>query len=375
MKNVTVRVGNLFDSKAQTLVNTVNCVGVMGKGIALEFKKRFPEMFEDYARRCEAGQMRLGQPYLFKGKTRPWILNFPTKGHWRAVARLSDIERGLEYLLSRYKSWGIESLAVPPLGCGQGQLEWRVVGPTLHRHLDRMDISVELYAPHGTPHEELTPQFLQGELFETENQPPQAQWIQPAWVALVEILARLESQPYHPPVGRIFFQKIAYVATGKGLPTGLRFERGSYGPFASGLKSLTARLLNNGLLREEQLGKMFHVRVGRTYTDARRAYEAALKEWEPVIAEVTDLFMRMDTKQAEIAATVLFSAAELAVGERGDLTERDVLEHAMQWKQKRRPPLDKQGLALAVRNLAALGWLNVRASGDLPIPAAEVLGV
>ncbi|MGQ9779784.1 MAG: macro domain-containing protein, partial [Bacillota bacterium] len=145
---VRILVGDLFASKAQTLVNTVNCVGVMGKGVALEFKKRFPKMYEDYVRRCKAGLVKLGKPYLYRNLTGPWILNFPTKDHWRSVSRLSDIVQGLEYLVKHYKEWGITSLAVPPLGCGQGQLEWRVVGPTLYRYLNAMDIPVELYAPY-----------------------------------------------------------------------------------------------------------------------------------------------------------------------------------------------------------------------------------
>lgn len=144
---ITVRVGSLFESNAQTLVNTVNCVGVMGKGIALEFKQRFPKMYRDYEERCRAKQVRLGQPYLFKDLVGPWVLNFPTKDHWRSVSRLQDIIAGLEYLKRHYRAWGITSLAVPPLGCGHGGLEWRVVGQTLYRHLSELGIPVELYAP------------------------------------------------------------------------------------------------------------------------------------------------------------------------------------------------------------------------------------
>lgn len=117
--------GNLFDSQAQTLVNTVNCVGVMGKGIALEFKKRFPEMYDDYARRCAAGEVRLGEPYLFRRPVLPWILNFPTKGHWRSVARLSDIVRGLEYLTRHYKD--------VPQSTGQDMCDTECTGDT-HSH-------------------------------------------------------------------------------------------------------------------------------------------------------------------------------------------------------------------------------------------------
>jgi len=157
---ITVLIGDMFESQCQTLVNTVNCVGVMGKGVALEFKKRFPDMFQDYEERCRIKEVQLGQPYLFTRALPPWILNFPTKGHWRAVSNLNDIIQGLEYLNTHYREWGIESLAVPSLGCGQGQLEWQVAGPTLYCYLLKLDIPVEFYAPYGTPHAELQPSFL-----------------------------------------------------------------------------------------------------------------------------------------------------------------------------------------------------------------------
>jgi O-acetyl-ADP-ribose deacetylase (regulator of RNase III) len=141
--------GNIFESKAQTLVNPVNCVGIMGKGLAFEFKRRFPDMFDDYVKRCKSGQVRLGQPYLFKSQALPWILNFPTKDHWRSASRIQDIIDGLCYLRDNYDEWGITSLALPALGCGYGQLEWRVVKPTICRYLNKLDIPVELYAPYA----------------------------------------------------------------------------------------------------------------------------------------------------------------------------------------------------------------------------------
>lgn len=99
-----ILIGDILQSKAQTLINTVNCVGVMGKGIALEFKKRFPAMFEDYAAKCERGEVRPGVPYLYRTLFPPQIINFPTKDHWRSVSKVSDIERGLNYLLDNYKT-------------------------------------------------------------------------------------------------------------------------------------------------------------------------------------------------------------------------------------------------------------------------------
>jgi uncharacterized protein YwgA len=300
-------------------------------------------------------------------------LNFPTKDHWRSVTRLDDIIQGLEYLLHRYKEWGITSLAVPPLGCGHGQLEWRIVGPTLYRYLKRMEIDVELYAPYGTPHEELHLEFLAKTPRNGNATMPKPQWVKSSWIALVEILGRIERQPYHWPVGHTIFQKIAYAATEEGLPTGLKYQRGSYGPFAPDIKNIMTKLANNGLIREERQGQMFVIKTGRTYKDARTAYEKDLAKWEGIIEKVADLFVRMDTRQAEMAATVLFSAASLRRDESQRPTEQDVLNEVMRWKRRRKPPLDERTVAKTIRNLAALGWLDVEGSEGLPIPEEEEL--
>ena len=155
-----VLVGDILQSKAQTLINTVNCVGIMGKGIALEFKKRFPEMFDDYFKKCERKEVKPGVPYLFRTPLPPQVINFPTKDHWKSVSRIEDIERGLQHLLRYYKEWGITSLAIPPLGWGNGQLEWRAVGPLIYKYAKQMDMSVELYAPYGASPGDLTIEFL-----------------------------------------------------------------------------------------------------------------------------------------------------------------------------------------------------------------------
>ena len=364
-----VLTGDMFESRAQTLVNTVNCVGVMGKGIALEFKKRFPEMFEDYAKRCRKGEVKLGRPYLYRSSSGSWILNFPTKDHWRSVTRLKDIISGLEFLAQHYKEWDIKSLAVPPLGCGHGQLEWRIVGPTLYRYLERLDIPVELYAPYGTAHEELETEFFrQKELFpDARKKMPGPEWVNPGWVGLVDILRRIEEQPFHWPVGRTIFQKMAYVATQEGLPTGFQYRKSSYGPYSSELKNVITRLLNNGLIREERLGRMFHVKVGPTFQDAQKAYKNELNQWEPILDKTADLFMRMNTNQAEIVATVLFAHAMVQNQFKEKPSEKDVMNAVLQWKERRRPKLDEAELALTVRNLTALGWIQAKASPDLPI--------
>lgn len=137
---------DLFESNAHCLINAVNCVGVMGRGLALEFKRRYPNMFSDYVSKCRGGMVRLGVPYLFNEDS-PWIINFPTKRHWRDSSRLVDIESGLKYLKANYLSWGLKSIAVPALGCGLGGLRWSIVEPILIKCFNDFDIDVVIYRP------------------------------------------------------------------------------------------------------------------------------------------------------------------------------------------------------------------------------------
>lgn len=361
---ITVRTGDLLASQAQTLVNTVNCVGVMGKGIALLFKDRFPEMFDDYRRRCDAGEVRLGRPYVWRGLLPPQVLNFPTKGHWRSVSRLDDIIAGLDHLEAHYREWGITSLAVPPLGCGNGQLEWRVVGPILFRRLSRLDIPVEIYAPGGTAAAELEPAFLGGEALA----PHEPSRLPAAWIALAAVIARIDQEPYHWPVGRTTFQKLAYFATREGVPTGLTFARGSYGPFSKAVTPMLSQLVNNGLLVEAQAGRMQALRPGPTLKDAVRQFRSEIEQWAEPLRRVTDLFLRMQTKDAEVAATVAFAAEELASGPEA-VDEARVLAEVQAWKQNRTPPIPAEAFGSAIRHLNMMGWVKLIPSADLPLPA------
>lgn len=369
---VTVLIGDMFESGAQTLVNTVNTVGVMGKGIALGFRKRFPEMYEDYVRRCARHEVRLGQPYLFRRITPPNILNFPTKEHWRSVSRLEDIVKGLHYLRAHIHEWNVTSLAVPPLGCGEGRLEWRVVGPTLYRHLTSLDIPIELYAPFGTPHDELQPEFLHdSEFLLAGNQRQSGQTapfrVEPGWIALVAVVDLVGRERYHWPIGRVGFQKIAYFATEAGIPTGLAYRRGSYGPYSDEVKQVLVRLINNGLIVEQKRGRMLATNVGPTYGDAKKAYEPFLSKWQTQITAVADLVVRMNTDDAELAATVHFAAKSLRQKSDQQPSELEVLQYVQDWKQRRRPPLREADIALAIRRLNILGWLDAKPSGDLPV--------
>jgi O-acetyl-ADP-ribose deacetylase (regulator of RNase III)/uncharacterized protein YwgA len=368
-----VVVGDILQSKAQTLINTVNCVGIMGKGIALEFKKKFPEMFQDYVERCNRKEVKPGVPYLYKTLFPPQIINFPTKDHWKSVSRLADIERGLQILVTHYKDWGVSSLAIPPLGCGNGQLEWKAVGPLIYRYASQMEIPVELYAPYGAPPRELTIEFLSQAYRTSEhyNGKTVQSAINPAWVALVEILHRIESQPYHWPTGRTIFQKLAYVATRQGLPTGFVYQKGSFGPFSDDLKNAEAKLVNSNLLQEERHGQMFRVKTGPNFEKVRKEFQASMDKWKPIIEKTTDLFMRVNTDQAEVIATVMFAADALKKENRAEPTEVEVFEAVLRWKQKRRPPLDETEVASTIRNLGMLRWLDIKPDPTLRVPDEE----
>jgi len=161
---IVFKEGSIFDSQAQTITNAVNCVGVMGKGIALDFKNRFPEMFSDYAKRCKNKEIALGRPYLYVTQKRPWILNFPTKDHWRNASNLQCIIDGLKFLQSEYRNWEISSLAIPALGCGLGGLKWETVAPLLCEYGKKLDIPVEVYVPLNTSASMATSTFLDEKL-------------------------------------------------------------------------------------------------------------------------------------------------------------------------------------------------------------------
>ena len=123
--------GDIFAQPAEAIVNPVNCVGVMGRGLALQFKRRHAHAFLAYRRECEAGRVQPGRMFMFEtGRDRPrWILHFPTKRHWRERSAIGDIEAGLRDLAAAVERHGIRSIAIPPLGCGLGGLDWRAVRP------------------------------------------------------------------------------------------------------------------------------------------------------------------------------------------------------------------------------------------------------
>lgn len=151
--------GDIFNSPAQVIVNTVNTVGVMGKGIALEFKKRYPGMFEIYRKMCEKKQLKIGKLSLIY-ELDHWILLFPTKENWRYPSKLEYIESGLDKFVKEYANRGITSIAFPKLGCGNGELDWEDVKVLMEKYLKPLPIDIYIYLKNST----LTPEHKSVEL-------------------------------------------------------------------------------------------------------------------------------------------------------------------------------------------------------------------
>ena len=158
MNTVNVLTGNIFTSRCQTLVNTVNCAGVMGAGLALECRLRWPVMFEKYVQLCEDGAMQVGRLWLYREPER-WLLNFPTKKHWRQPSHESYLRQGLEKFMQTYQERGIQSIAFPLLGAQHGGLDPQRVLKLMLTTLENCDIPVEIYHYDANAPDELYEQF------------------------------------------------------------------------------------------------------------------------------------------------------------------------------------------------------------------------
>ncbi len=186
---ITYVESDIFSSPAQTLVNTVNTVGVMGKGIAKIFKSIYPEMYEEYRQRCESGELTIGNLFLYR-TAHKWVLNFPTKRHWRQASRLADIAAGLDTFCQTYADEDITSIAFPQLGCGNGGLDWEhQVRPVMERSLGSLPVDIfihvkpEVAAETNEVDEERTADWLRSE--------PQSRSYEDVWKELQTVADEL----------------------------------------------------------------------------------------------------------------------------------------------------------------------------------------
>ncbi len=233
--------GDMFVSRAEALVNTVNCVGVMGKGVALEFKKRWPENFKYYKRHCDDRSLRPGKVLIydrggmFADSSARYLVNFPTKDHWRSKSKIEYIESGLDSLVGEINRLSIETIALPPLGCGNGGLDWDEVRPLIVNKLSALqNVVVELYGP--SAREMSSPEHRSGAVPMTE-----------ARVVFVKALSALEPS-FGGAVDRMSLQKIAYFLQLLGVPLNLSFADSLYGPYSDGLKKSLFSMNRAGMI-------------------------------------------------------------------------------------------------------------------------------
>ncbi|HEV2346208.1 MAG TPA: macro domain-containing protein [Actinocrinis sp.] len=222
------RRGNLLRDDAQALINPVNTVGVMGKGLALQFKRAFPEVYAAYREAFERGEVQPGRVLATPLEGTRWVLNFPTKRHWRDRSTLEDIEAGLDDLVRVLRERGIHSVAVPPLGCGNGGLRWQTVRPLIVEKLAPLSIEVHLYLP-GTPPAADMP-----------TAGPAPVLTQPL-ARLLAALGRYIAAAWNsgvteePKASLLEVQKVAYLLQSAGADLDLRFVPYKYGPFSATL--------------------------------------------------------------------------------------------------------------------------------------------
>jgi O-acetyl-ADP-ribose deacetylase (regulator of RNase III) len=262
--------GNLLDAEVDALVNTVNCVGVMGKGIALQFKQAFPENTKVYERACKGNELHPGKMLVVAtGRLSPkFVINFPTKTHWKGKSRITFIKAGLESLLQEVASRGITSIAVPPLGCGNGGLDWREVYPLIRdAFAAHPEVRALIYAPENAPQPESMPVATK----------------RPSLTRARALLVKLIEQYCRPGyrLSLLEIQKLAYFLQEANEPLRLNFVKDKFGPYAENLNFVLQRM-------EGHLIRGYGDRSGR-----------AQLELVPGASEQANEFLRPDSNAAE----------------------------------------------------------------------------
>jgi len=338
--------GNLLEADAEALVNTVNCDGFMGKGIALQFKKAFPANFEAYAKACKSGDVRPGRVFVYEtgALVNPkLIINFPTKRHWREKARLEDIVDGLNDLVGEVRARGVRSLAVPPLGCGLGGLDWSAVRPLIERAFAELpDVRALVFAPRGEPEAAVQPVGTARPAMTV------------ARALFVMAMRKYKSLDYRLTMLEV--QKLAYFLQEAGQQLRLRFEAGPYGPYADNL---------NHVLRDIEGHLTRGYRGTRKPDDEIELLAGAVEEAERFLADrpeererldrVADLIAGFETPYGmELLSSVHWVATK---GERRPDAPDQVVALVHAWNERKRRVLKPDHIRIAWQHLEESGWM------------------
>ncbi|GIF05875.1 type II toxin-antitoxin system antitoxin DNA ADP-ribosyl glycohydrolase DarG [Actinoplanes siamensis] len=346
--------GNLLTSEVEALVNTVNTVGVMGKGIALQFKRAFPANFRAYRAACARGEIQLGQVWLFDTGVlgpRRYILNFPTKQHWRNASQLSDIAAGLDSLVSLVHEHRIRSLAIPALGCGNGGLDWAEVRPLIEQACSRMpDVRALVFAPEGAPAAASMP-----------NATPRPNLTANRALLLASIaryLSRAATHEAREGVSELEIQKLAYLLQVLGAPLRLEFVRGTYGPYSVGLNGALDTLEGHYLsgIGDRSAAVTDLAPVNLTPGSAEAA-EAELSGHPAQLQALESLLSLVDGFETpyslELLATVHFAATQGSV-----TSDTEILaQRVSRWSIRKARMFTDRHIRVAARHLARNGLL------------------
>lgn len=329
------------------IVNTVNCVGVMGKGIALQFKNKWPANFTRYAAACKAGQVRPGSMFIYDsgGLLKPnYIVNFPTKDHWRGASKIEFIRDGLVDLVAQVQRLGIRSIAIPPLGCGNGGLDWTDVRPLIEAAFEPLpDVEVQLFEPAGAP---------EAKSMEVRTRRPR---MTPGRAALVKVLDTYRELNYS--LSKTEVQKLAYFLQEAGEPLKLPFVKHHYGPYSDTLRH-ALNTMEGHFIRG----------MGDGVVDAEiEPTEDALAEAEAFIAEqahgelagyVERVARLIDGYQSSYGMELLASVHWVAVHELGVHSLEDAVAAVHGWNDRKKTLMKPQHIASAWHRLQQEGWLT-----------------
>lgn len=342
MTRIELKTGDLFAAGTEALVNTVNCVGIMGRGIALQFKKAYPLNFREYEAACKAGEVQPGQMFVHEtGKFTPrFIINFPTKRHWKGNSRIEDVETGLIALAEVITSRGIKSIAIPPLGAGLGGLDWDDVLPRIKSALqDIPNLEVVIYEPKGAPEKVMfkdVPNMTEGR------------------ASLVILMQRYLKGLLDPFVTLIEAQKLMYFMQIAGQPLNLEYEKGRYGPYAKKLSHVLNKVEGHFVSGYQDGGdqpfKELSIVPG-AYEDAQ-TFVAEMPDVQNRFNRVADLVDGFETPYGlELLATVHWVATR-----EGATSPEAAVERVRDWNERKKAFTPRQ-VAIAFDTLKSKGWL------------------
>lgn len=335
--------GNLLDAAVEALVNTVNTEGVMGKGVALQFKRAYPENYGAYRAACARGDVQIGRTFVYDtGQLHGprWIINFPTKRHWRNKSRLADIEAGLSDLRRTLEQFEIHSVALPALGSGLGGLRWDDVRPRIEAALADLPIRVVVYPPQAPP----APAEMRD-----ERKPPK---LTPVRAALLGLLGRFAAP--EEGVTPLAVQKLLYFLEAAGEPLRLKFNRGPYGPYADAARHVVQALEGYYLIG---YGDGTGERAVRLLPDAASQADAILQEHPETLERFERVAELIDGFESpyglELLATTHWAAAH-----DGASDADEALDIVRSWSARKERLFTPEHIVVAWERLADGGWLS-----------------